>query len=70
VELPLPDQGTTGEDDRFAKGHEIQFPIFGDEIRDGLADLPERLGEVLPRLLRDSRFGDFYTRRGAVPGAA
>jgi 4-carboxymuconolactone decarboxylase len=64
VDLPLPDQGTTGEDDRFAKGHEIQFPIYGDEIRDGLADLPDRLDEILPRLLTESCFGDFYTRRG------
>jgi 4-carboxymuconolactone decarboxylase len=63
VALPLPDQGTTSEDDRFARGHEIQFPIYGDEIRDGLADLPDQLGDALARLLTESCFGDFYTRR-------
>jgi 4-carboxymuconolactone decarboxylase len=34
IELPLPCQATVGEADRYDKGRAIQFPLYGDEIRD------------------------------------
>jgi 4-carboxymuconolactone decarboxylase len=64
VELPLADQGTVLESDRFERGRAIQHPLYGHEIRDGLAGLPEDLAGVAPRLLTEFCFGDFYTRDG------
>ncbi|MFC5382000.1 carboxymuconolactone decarboxylase family protein [Aquipuribacter nitratireducens] len=64
VELPLPDQGTVGEDERYERGLEIQAPLYGTEIRDNLADLPAPFDEALPRFLTEWCFGDFYTREG------
>src|SRR6185503_2755977 len=39
-------------------------PLYGDEIRDHLAGLPDDLRGVVPRLLTEFCFGDFYTRSG------
>ena len=64
VDVPLPEQGTIPEEDRYRRGYEIQFPLYGDEIREGMADLPAELSEAVPRLLTESCFGDFYTRGG------
>jgi len=64
IELPLPDQGTVTEEERFERGRAIQQPLYGDEIRDNLAALPEELRGVVPRLLTEFCFGDFYTRSG------
>jgi 4-carboxymuconolactone decarboxylase len=64
ITLPLPDQATVIEDDRFERGREIQLPLYGDEIRDNLAGLPEGLRGVVPRILTEFCFGDFYTRSG------
>jgi 4-carboxymuconolactone decarboxylase len=64
IELPLPDQGTVTEEDRFERGRAIQQPLYGDEISDNLAALPEELRSVVPRLLTEFCFGDFYTRSG------
>jgi 4-carboxymuconolactone decarboxylase len=62
--LPLSDQATVTEPGRYDRGHAIQHPLYGDEIRDGLAHLPDGLGDALARLLTESCFGDFYTRAG------
>lgn len=64
IELPLPDQGTVSEADRYPKGLAEQAPLYGTEIRDDLADLPEPFNEALPRFLTEFCFGDFYTRGG------
>jgi 4-carboxymuconolactone decarboxylase len=64
ISLPLPDQTTVTEDERFDRGRAIQSPLYGDEIRDALAGLPEDLRGVVPRLLTELCFGDFYTRTG------
>ena len=64
IELPLADQGTVAEEDRFDRGQAIQRPVYGDEIRDNLATLPDDLREVVPRMLTEFCFGDFYTRSG------
>jgi 4-carboxymuconolactone decarboxylase len=64
VELPLPAQGTVSEAERYAKGLAEQAPLYGNEIKDNLADLPEPFNEALPRFLTELCFGDFYTRGG------
>jgi 4-carboxymuconolactone decarboxylase len=64
IALPLPDQGSVAEDERLERGRAIQHPLYGDEIRDTFAGLPEELRGVVPRLLTEFCFGDFYTRSG------
>lgn len=64
IELPLPDQTTVDEQQRFERGRQIQHPLYGNEISDNLADLPEGLRDVIPRFLTEFCFGDFYTRTG------
>lgn len=64
IALPLPNQATVGEDERFERGRAIQHPLYGDEIRDDLAVLPDDMTGVVPRLLTELCFGDFYTRSG------
>ena len=64
IALPLPAQATVAEDERFERGRAIQHPLYGDAIRGSLAGLPEDLRGVVPRLLTEFCFGDFYTRSG------
>jgi 4-carboxymuconolactone decarboxylase len=64
ITLPLPDQGTVTDTDRYPKGLAEQAPLYGDEIKDNLADLPEPFNDVLPQFLTEFCFGDFYTRNG------
>ena len=64
IDLPLPDQGTTTEEDRFEAGRAIQIPIYGDEIAESVAGLPDPFREAVPRFLTAFGFGDFYTRDG------
>lgn len=54
----------TTDDDRHARGLAEQVPLYGDEIKDNLADLPAPFDEALPRFLTEFCFGDFYTRGG------
>ncbi len=67
IELPLPSQTTlTGEseDERYQKGLAIQTPLYGDEIADRYAWLPEPFDKAVPRFLTELCFGDFNTRTG------
>jgi len=64
IDLPLPNQATTTEEDRFEAGRAIQIPIYGDEIAESVAGLPEPYREAVPRFLTAFGFGDFYTRTG------
>ena len=64
VELPLPTQGTVTDDDRHERGEQIQEPLYGTEIRDALASLPEPFGASVPDFLTDFLFGDVWTRDG------
>lgn len=64
IELPLPAQGTVSDAERYSKGLAEQAPLYGNEIKDNLADLPEPFNEALPRFLTEFCFGDFYTREG------
>lgn len=61
--LPLESAKTVTEEDRFQEGFDIQFPIYGDEIKNKMATLPDGLNEALPRFLTEMCFGDFYTRK-------
>lgn len=62
ISLPLPAQGKVEECKRYEKGLALQFPLYGDEIKEKYADLPDGIGESLPRFLTEVCFGDFYTR--------
>ena len=64
IEIPLPDQATVTEAQRFERGRAIQHPLYGNEIRSNLANLPDDLRDIVPRLLTEFCFGDFYTRSG------
>ncbi|MDF2746136.1 MAG: putative decarboxylase, partial [Propionibacteriaceae bacterium] len=64
IELPLAAQGTVSDADRYSKGLAEQTPLYGNEIKDNLADLPEPFNEAMPRFLTEFCFGDFYTRGG------
>lgn len=59
IKLPLENMGTVNEKTRFKAGHDIQYPIYGDEIKDKYKDVPE-----IPKYLTEFGFGDFYTRKG------
>ncbi|MGL5314447.1 MAG: carboxymuconolactone decarboxylase family protein [Peptostreptococcaceae bacterium] len=64
IQLPLESQKTVEENNRYEKGKEIQFPLYGDAIKERMKDLPSNFGEVIPRFLTEVCFGDFYTRSG------
>ena len=62
--LPLPSQATVAEADRHSRGAAIQQPLYGNEIRDAFAGLPDGMGARVADLLTEVCFGDFYTRGG------
>jgi 4-carboxymuconolactone decarboxylase len=62
IPLPLPAQGTVTEAERYDKGFGV--PLYGNEIKDNLADLPDPFNTALPQFLTEFCFGDFYTRDG------
>jgi 4-carboxymuconolactone decarboxylase len=64
IPLPLPEQGTVTDTERYRQGLAVQAPLYGNEIKDNLADLPEPFNTALPRFLTEFCFGDFYTRGG------
>ena len=64
IALPLENKGTVEENERFEKGREMQFPLYGDRMKEYMKDLPAEFAEAIPRILTESGFGDFYTRGG------
>lgn len=62
IDLPLPDQGQVPDAERYAKGLEIQGPIYGTEIADELASAPSGVWTAMPRFLTEFLFADFYAR--------
>ncbi len=64
IKTPLNSQITVNEDDRYEKGLALQSPIYGDEIKQSLTNLPDNMGDDVARLLTEVCFGDFYTRGG------
>jgi 4-carboxymuconolactone decarboxylase len=64
IKLPLENQTTIADTQRFEKGKEIQYPLYGEGMKQNMKDLPREFADVIPRMLTESCFGDFYTRRG------
>ena len=64
IKLPLENKGTIEDNKRFEKGKEMQFPLYGDGMKQNMKDLPGELAEAIPRILTELCFGDFYTRGG------
>lgn len=64
IALPLEPQATTTEADRYEKGHAIQHPLYGDEIKQSMADVPGGMGNDVARFLTEYCFGDIYSRNG------
>ncbi len=64
VKLPLPSQATVTDDNRLAKGIEVQTAIFGDRITKMHADTPDNQKALIIGDLSGYCFGDFYTRTG------
>jgi 4-carboxymuconolactone decarboxylase len=63
IRLPLENVGTVGEEDRFRRGSEIQYPLYGEEIKERMKNLPDSLNVAVPKFLTEMCFGDFYTRK-------
>jgi 4-carboxymuconolactone decarboxylase len=64
IALPLENKGTVKESERLEKGKEMQYPLYGDRMKQNMKDLPGEFAEAIPRILTESGFGDFYTRGG------
>lgn len=64
IKLPLENKGTVEEDERFEKGKEKQFPLYGEQMKQYMTDLPAEFASAIPTMLTESLFGDFYTRDG------
>lgn len=64
IALPLEQAETVTEEDRLEKGRAIQAPVYGQEIADRYAWMPQEYGEKIPQWLTGLCFGDFATRKG------
>lgn len=64
VELPLPGEGTTPDEERFDRGSAVQEPLYGTAMRDSMASLPGEFADAVPRLLTEWGFGDIASRPG------
>ena len=65
IALPLPEQKTLASDEqRYAKGLEIQAHIYGSEIAERYTWLSGEFAQAVPRFLTELCFGDFNTRTG------
>ena len=62
IALPLEAQATVTEQTRHAEGERIQQPLYGDEIREAMKNLPQGMDKDVPDFLTEMCFGDFYTR--------
>lgn len=51
-------------DERYEKGHAIQYPLYGDEIARKMEGVPDSMGRDVARFLTEYAFGDIYTRGG------
>lgn len=63
IALPLPPSATTTEENRYEKGKELQESLYGTEIKDAYASLPEPYNKEIPYHLSATGFGDFETRK-------
>lgn len=62
IALPVEGAVRVDESERMAKGLALQEALYGSEIRDEFAALPEPYANALPDVLTGWLFGDFYTR--------
>lgn len=64
IKLPLQNEATVTEGQRFEKGSAIQYPVYGEGMKQNMKELPGEFAESIPRILTETCFGDFYTRNG------
>lgn len=64
IKLPLPSQTTVNDQNRLAKGIEVQTAIFGDAITKMHQGTAEPMKPLMIDDLSGYCFGDFYTRTG------
>lgn len=64
IELPLPDAATVSYEERDAAGAAVQVPLYGEEVKEVFAALPEPFARFVPHLLMAGVFGDIATRGG------
>ena len=64
VELPLPGEGTTPDEERYDRGLDVQEPLYGTTMRTAMATLPGEFADEVPRLLTEWGFGDIASRPG------
>src|SRR3954463_15257017 len=64
IKLPLQNEATVSDTQRFDKGKEIQTPLYGEGMKENMKDLPGEFAEAIPRILTETCFGDYYTRGG------
>ena len=64
ITLPLQNEATIADTERFNKGKELQTPLYGEGMKQNMKDLPGEFAEAIPKILTESCFGDFYTRGG------
>ena len=62
ISLPIEGAERVSEDERMEAGRKIQESIYGTEIRDEFASLPEPFNREVPDILTGWYFGDFCTR--------
>lgn len=60
--MPLDNQTSIKDEERYEKRLEIQKELYGDEIKDGYRYLPDDVGEALLKFLTEWCFCDCYTR--------
>ncbi len=64
IALPLENQATVTDKNRYEKGLEIQEPLYGNNMKNALKDVPDSMGTDVANFLTTVHFGDFYTRKG------
>lgn len=63
VAMPLPGQATVADDERMARGEQVEIRLFGDVMKDFHRKGPEDTRHI-NAWLTDACFGDYYTRGG------
>lgn len=64
IKLPLENQSTVTEENRYKKGEAIQSLLNGDQMKDTTSCVPSNINKDVARFLTEVNYGDFYTRNG------
>jgi 4-carboxymuconolactone decarboxylase len=64
IQLPLQNEGTVTEEVRFEKGKGLQYPLYGEGMKQNMKDLPGEFAAAIPKMLTETCFGEYYTRGG------